>query len=181
MKSRPLSHFFVFLALFTATLACIRSIQNRSVNHAEFRFDVPTGWQEMSELWGTHRLQEDFYGLGAQELVALTSVQKKGEFGVWFSVAKKPLAGESLAKLVETTCAEAVPEVANVQQSERELDGQAAIAVRYQRPWGEPWWEFYDVWVEKDGFAYLLSFHALSLEGYQSDIDLILQSFSFQR
>lgn len=179
MKIRIFPQFLCLVTLLVAALACATGGQNRSFDHAEFRFDYPAGWQAMSDLWETHTLQEDYYGLGAQELVVLTSVRKKGEFGIWFSVAKKPLGGASLSAMVENTYISIVPEAANLQQSTVAIDQKPAIALRYRRPWGEPWWEFYDLWVEKDGFAYLLSFHALSLEGYQADIDLILQSFSF--
>lgn len=134
----------------------------------------------MSELWGTYQLKEDFYGLGAQELVALTSVRKKGETGIWFSVARKPLNSELFTTLIENTYAQANPEIVERQQSTVQLGGLTAQAFRYRRPWGEPWWEFYDLWVEKDTTAYLLSFHALSLDEFQAEIDLILQSFSFQ-
>jgi len=134
----------------------------------------------MAELWGTYELQKDYYGLGAEELAALTSVRKKGQSGVWFSVAKKPLMGNALSELGESLYAQVVPAVVELQHSTAELGGQPAIAFRYRRPWGEPWWEFYDLWVEKNGVAYLLSFHASSLEGYQAEIDLILKSFSFQ-
>jgi len=168
------------VALFLAALACARGTSNRSFSHVEFRFEYPSNWQTMAELWGTYELQKDYYGLGAEELIALTSVQKKGEAGVWFSVAKKPLMGIALSELGESLYAQAVPVVAQLQQSTITLAGQPAIAFRYRRPWGEPWWEFYDLWVEKNGVAYLLSFHAYSLEGYQAEIDLILKSFSFQ-
>lgn len=99
--------------------------------------------------------------------------------GIWFSVAKKPLTGASLLALVENTSAHLGPGVANWQQSSVRIGQKPAIALRYRRPWGEPWWEFYDLWVEQSDFAYLLSFHALSLQEYQAEIDLILRSFLF--
>jgi hypothetical protein len=163
-----------------AAFACARGTQNRTFSEAEFRFELPAKWQTMAELWNSYQLQEDYYGLGAAEVVALTSVQKRGEFGIWFSVAKKPLKGATLDELVETTYAQAIPEISDLQQSTTTLDGKPALALRYRRPWGEPWWQFYDVWVRKDSIAYLLSFHALALEEYQADIELILNSFSFQ-
>lgn len=178
IKTSPLV--LCLLAFFLAALACARETGNRSFSHAEFRFDYPPSWQTMSELWGTYELKDDYYGLGAQQLAALTSVRKRGESGVWFTVAKKPLMATSLSEMVETMYAQLVPEATELQQSTIELAGQPAIAFRYRRPWGEPWWEFYDVWVENNEFAYLLSFHASSLEGYQADIDLILKTFSFQ-
>jgi len=51
--------------------------------------------------------------------------------------------------------------------------------MRYRRPWGEPWWQFQDIWLEKDGVIYLLSAHAYNLETYQEALDAILESFTF--
>lgn len=168
------------LAFFLSALACARETGNRSFSHAEFRIEVPPNWQTMAELWGTYELKDNYYGLGAQQLSALTSVRKRGESGVWFTVAKKPLSAPSLSEMVETMYAQLVPEAKQLQQSTIELAGQPAIVFRDRRPWGEPWWKFYDVWVENNGFAYLLSFKSSSLEGSQADIDFILKSFSFQ-
>lgn len=168
------------LAIYLGGLACARGTPTRSFSHAEFRFEYPSAWQTMSELWGTHQLQANYYGLEAEELAALTSVRKRGEMGIWFSVAKRPLDDTSLSALVENLYTNAQPAVADLERSTRQVGGQEAITVRYRRPWGEPWWEFYDLWLEKDGSAFLLSFHALSLDSYTADIDLILQSFSFQ-
>lgn len=33
----------------------------------------------------------------------------------------------------------------------RVVDGQTAMVIRYNRPWGEPWLHFEDTWVEKNG------------------------------
>jgi hypothetical protein len=180
VKIKTFPPILCLLAFYLAALACAGGASSRTFNHAEFRFDYPSNWQTMAELWGTYELQKDYYGLGAKELAALTSVRKKGESGVWFSVAARPLMGVALSELGESLYAQAVPAVAELQQSTTALAGQPAITFRYRRPWGEAWWEFYDLWVDKNGFAYLLSFHAYSLEGHQAEIDLILKSFSFQ-
>lgn len=65
MKIKRSSFLLSLFLLFVTGLACSRGAQNRSYNHAEFRFHYPAGWQTMSDLWETHRLEEDFYGLGA--------------------------------------------------------------------------------------------------------------------
>ncbi len=180
MKTKVLPILFCLLTLFGANLACAYGRQDRTFEHSEFRFEIPSGWQQMAELWGSYELQKDYYKLGVEELAALTSVRKRGEFGIWFSVAKKPLGGEALETVVQNTYSPLLSQVADFTQSTAQVAGQTAIALRYRRPWGEPWWEFYDLWVEKDGFAYLLSFHAGSLDQYRAEIDLIRESFSFQ-
>jgi len=54
--------------------------------------------------------------------------------------------------------------------------------ITYNRPWGEPWWKFQDIWLEKDNVIYVLSFHAppTSFDTYNDVFEQILESFQFK-
>ncbi len=155
-------------------VACGASEAQRFEN-AAFAFDYPADWQLMGELWPNNRPQANYKNLGVDEIVTVTSVRKQGESGMWATVAAGPLDG-SLRDFVERTYAETVPEIDDIAQADTTMAGSPAIELVYRRPWGEPWWAFRDIWWESDGRAYVLSFHALSLEGYEEDMDLIAGS-----
>jgi hypothetical protein len=58
----------------------------------------------------------------------------------------------------------------------------SGFEINYQRPWGEPWWQFRDIWVEKDAVIYVLSIYAPpnDFKQHQDDFDLILNIFNFK-
>lgn len=109
----------------------------------------------------------------------ITSVQKKGDFGAYFTVASKPLPeGKSLEEVFRDTYDQIEGEMREVSESTTSINGVQAFEMNYERPWGEPWWQFRDWWLEKDKTIYVLSFHCLgSSEKYQEDLDYILNSF----
>jgi hypothetical protein len=76
----------------------------------------------------------------------------------------------------------AVPEIEDESKSLFEHGDLSGYEITYRRPWGEPWWQFHDIWLEKNSVIYLLSFYASpnSFETYSDTFDQILESFQFK-
>jgi dipeptidyl aminopeptidase/acylaminoacyl peptidase len=146
----------------------------------EFDFSLPPDWQSMSDLWPDYQLEENYKNLGLKGLASVTSVRKRGEFGMWFTVAKTSLTTGDLQSLIDQTYAQTVPAIEKVSENTITVDNLTGFEITYRRPWGEPWWEFRDIWLEKDGNVYVLSFEALALEKYQDAMDSIIASFSLK-
>ncbi len=143
------------------SLACGLLSSPHKYTSPAFSFTYPKSWQTMADLWPQYQPGRDYYDLGVQEIVMVTSARRQGESGAYFAVASAPLpAGLSLEDAYHQAYAPNVSEFREVSESEVTAGGQPGFEMRYQRPWGEPWWQFLDVWVEKDGVIYVLSFHA---------------------
>jgi hypothetical protein len=175
--------------LLVTSLACQFLFSNESprpFENEKFTFTIPEGWQTMEELWKKPQKSErDYYALGVEELIMFTSarVQADGPYSIYFAIASSPLAGGTdLETRFHQTYDPIIPELREVSQQKFDNGTLRGLEITYQRPWGEPWWQFHDVWVEKDAVIYVLSFHASpnNFEQYQDDIDLILNSFSFK-
>lgn len=146
-----------------------------------FSFEIPTGWQLMSDLWPNYTSGRDYYQLGVTEIVTITTARKQGESGTYFTVASAPLPpGMTLADLFHQAYAPILEEITEGSEQTVELAGMTGYEMRYRRPWGEPWWWFQDLWLEKGGTVYVLSFHALSRETFQESSAGILANFSFK-
>ncbi len=176
--------FFLALAFALISFSCrtITSSPHHFDNPA-FSFDYPKIWQTMEELWGFEYLEDNYYGLGMQEIIMVTSASKKGGTGAYFAVASKALTeGETLESLFHSTYDPIKDDFREVSEKTTTVNGVPAFEISYQRPWGEPWWQFRDVWLEKEGAVFLLSFHCPpgSVEKYQEDLDYILNSFSLK-
>jgi hypothetical protein len=182
----PSKRFHQLLALITLAfipISCklVSSEPHQYINPA-FTFDYPSDWQTMEELWGFQQLDKNYYDLEFQEIVMVTSVQKKGEFGAYFAVASRVLPdGSTIESVFHNTYSQIHNEIRVASETTINLNGISALVKNYERPWGEPWWQFQDVWLENDGTIYLLSFHCVgSIEKYQEDLNFILNSFSFK-
>lgn len=181
--SKTIRFIILAIALTLTPIACqLFSSTPHHFDNPAFSFDYPSGWQTMEELSGINHLEENYYGLGLQEIIMVTSVQKKGKFGAYFAVASGTIPeGENLDTVFHRTYGQIEGELRAVSESTTTINGIPALGMNYERPWGDPWWQFRDVWLEKDGTIYLLSFHCLSFgERYQEDLDLILNSFSLK-
>ncbi len=89
-----------------------------------------------------------------------------------------PLAGGTdLETRFHQTYDPLIPELREVSQQKFDNGTLSGLEITYQRPWGEPWWQFHDLWVEKDAVIYVLSFHGSpnDFEIYRDDFELILQ------
>ena len=159
---------------------------SRPFENEKFSFTIPAGWQTMEELWEQpQEVGRDYYGLGVGEIIMITNarVQVDGTYSSYFAVASSPLAGGTdLETRFHQTYDPLIPELSEVSQQKFDNGTLSGLEITYQRPWGEPWWQFQDVWVEKDGVIYVLSFHGSpnDFEIYKDDFELILQSFNFE-
>jgi hypothetical protein len=152
----------------------------------QFSFTIPAGWQTMEELWGEqHVAEKNYYGLGLEELIMITNarVQADGTYSTYFAVASSPLAGGTdLETRFHQTYDPLIPDLREVSQQKIDSDTLSGLEITYQRPWGEPWWQFRDIWVARNAVIYVLSFHGSpnDFETYKDDLELILQSFNFK-
>jgi hypothetical protein len=158
----------------------------RPFENEKFSFTIPAGWQTMEELWKQpQQTGRDYYALGVEEIIMITSahVQADGPYSSYFAIASSPLAGGTdLETRFHQTYDPLIPELRDVSQEKFDNGTLSGLEITYQRPWGEPWWQFHDVWVEKDAVIYVFSLHATpnNFEQNQKDFDLILNSFSFK-
>ncbi len=158
----------------------------RPFENEKFSFTIPAGWQTMEELWGqSQESQKDYYALGVEEIIMITNarVQADGTYSSFFAIASSPLAGGTdLDARFHQTYDPLIPDLREVSQQKFESGALSGLEITYQRPWGEPWWQFHDLWLEKDAVIYVLSFHASpnDFEQHQDDFDLILNSFKFK-
>ena len=171
---------FGFLLL--VPLACnLIPTQPRTFENERISFTIPAGWQTMEEVWDRPATRDrDYYGLGLQELVMIQYPPEQGQGKAFFAVASSPLAeGEQLEARFTQAYQNAIPEIEDVIQGTFELGGLTGFEITYRRPWGEPWWNFRDIWLEQDGMIYVLSFHASpnAFETYSETLDGILESF----
>lgn len=159
------------------------SVFDRVYESDTFRFTIPPGWGTYAEIWDLAKQAEnDYYGLGVTTAVTIQYPRKKGKGKAFFSVATSPLAeGESLETRIDLAYANPVPEIEDESRQAFSLDGLSGIEVMYRRPWGEPWWKFRDIWLEKDAVIYVLSFHAspTGFDSYVDPFERILESFTF--
>jgi TolB protein len=137
-----------------------------------FSFIIPKGWSLMP----THG---EYFDLGAEELLTICSATNPAGF---FTIASVNLAaGETFQSRLDQAYKKG-PETINVVINAIERPSFSGIELTYERPWGEPWWRFRDIWMEKDGVAYVLSFHAYrgTFESHIQPFDAILDSFTFK-
>jgi hypothetical protein len=152
----------------------------------KFSFTIPAGWQTMEELWGqSQQTGRDYYALGVEEIIMITSAREQadGPYSAYFAVASSPLAGGTdLETRFHQTYDPLLPELREVSQQKFDNGTLSGFEITYQRPWGEPWWQFHDVWIEKDAVIYVLSLHASpnNFEQHRDDFDLIVNSFNFK-
>ncbi|MBI5354348.1 MAG: hypothetical protein HZB50_17040 [Chloroflexi bacterium] len=151
-----------------------------------FSFTIPAKWQTMEQLWGQQQVpDENYYALGVKEIIMITSAREQadGTYSTYFAVASSPLAGGiDLETRFRQTYDPLLPDLREASQQKFDNGALSGFEITYQRAWGEPWWQFHDIWVEKDAVIYVLSFHAApnDFERHQTDFDLILDSFNLK-
>ena len=175
---------FVIAILISLFLAgCSLPQKPRIFETDAFSFTIPKGWKTMAEIWGNEAASgQDLYGLGVQQLAMIQYPPKKGKGKAFFAIASRPLAdGEVLEEAFNSAYQSASPAIEDAVKQPFTQAGLTGFEITYRRPWGEPWWQFRDIWVEKDGAVYVLSFHAPpgSFETYISTFDEIIEGFRF--
>jgi hypothetical protein len=142
----------------------------------------------MEELWlRPSEPGRDYYALGVEEIIMITNARMQADgsssSGAYFAVASSALAGGTdLETRFHQTYDPLIPDLREVSQQEFDISTLSGLEITYQRPWGEPWWQFRDIWVERNAVIYVLSFHAPpnSFTKNRNDFDSILNSFSFK-
>ena len=172
----------LFVVLFTLSLSCsLLPTKERTFENERFAFTIPSGWKTMQEIWDLPAAQEnEYYGLGVQEIVMIQYPPQQGKGNVFFAVAWSLLAdGENLESRFRSAYESPVPEIEDVTEQAFSQNRLSGYEITYKRPWGEPWWKFRDIWLEKDGVIYVLSFHAYpaSFDDYSDTFNEILASF----
>ena len=164
--------------------ACGSASQPRVHTSPTYQFTIPSNWQTMAELWGSeYQKGKEYNQLGVMQEVMITSVRQRGEFGAWFAVASAPLpAGKSLEQTYRAAYASHKAQFRKVSEETTSVAGSAGFAMIYQRPSGEPWWQYRDVWLDHDGVVYVLSIHYLPGHDmdYQQAYDQMIGSFGWQ-
>ena len=123
----------------------------------------------------------DYYGLGLTTLITIQTPPGKGEGRAFFSVASSPLAGGvDLEGRFNMAYENPMPEIKEASRQSFERNGLSGFEITYDRPWGEPWWRFHDIWLEKDAVIYMLSFQSspYSYDNYTDQYDKILDSLN---
>ncbi len=167
------------------TLACrLTPTEARTFENEKIAFTIPADWQTMEEIWDRPAtLEKDYKGLGVQEIVTIQYPPKQAQGKVFFVVASSPMAGgQDLESRFVQAYEMAVPKIEDASKHLFEQDELSGYEITYRRPWGEPWWQFRDIWLEKNSVIYVLSFYASpnSFETYSGTFDQILESFQFK-
>jgi hypothetical protein len=148
-----------------------------------FTFNYPSDWRYLADIWPLYQPSLNYNNLGISEIITITSASRQRQSGAHFTVAALPLmVNTDLESLYRQTYTKIAHETRETNESTTTVAGLDGFMIDYQRPLGEPWWQFRDIWLEKDGMTYLLSFQYPigSEEKYQADFDLILGSFTFK-
>lgn len=140
-----------------------------------YRFTIPEGW-------GLTLSQGEHYDLGVQKNITIHDKSNSKKSVAFFSISSASMSdGETLQSRFDQAYKKG-PEIENAVTNPLESDELSGIDITYGRPWGEPRWIFHDVWLEKDGVVYVLTFQSYpnTYETHAETFDSILDSFSFK-
>jgi hypothetical protein len=158
--------------------------ETRSFENEFLSFRIPVGWGTKEEVWEQPiPLEEDFNGLGVQEIISIQYPPIQRRFGGRFTLASSSLAsGEDLEARLTQAYESPYITFKNISKQQFKRGTLSGYEITYTRPIGEPWWQFHDIWLENDGFIYDLSFYTLKegFEHYSDTFDQILDSFHFK-
>lgn len=183
------SIYLVIIAILLVTIACQvidRDDQKGRVFEGDdFSFTIPRGWKTVAEVWGKPMQEDkDYYGLGVTTAITIQYPPNKGEGKVFFSVASDEMDPmQELIERVQHAYEDPVTEIKDLTLQEISINGMDGYEVIYSRPWGEPWWNFRDVWVEHNDRVYVFSYHSTpgTFADYKEVADEIIKSIEFQK
>jgi hypothetical protein len=165
-------------------VGCSFSTKPRTFENETFSFTIPAHWKTIEEIWDIPDSSgQDSYSLGVQEIVTIQYPTIKGKGKAYFLVASSPLQnGQDLESRLNQAYQTTTPEVENVEIRSFDRNELSGYEITYKRPWGEPWWKFRDIWLEKNNTVYVLSFHAPpdSFDKYNDIFEEIIGSFQFK-
>ena len=160
------------------------TVTGNTFEDEKFSFTMPKGWKTHEEVWGTPMLTgQNYYGLGVTTVVTIQFPGGQGKGRAFFSVATSPLAGGvDLEERFTKAYTDTMPEIVEASRGTFTQNGLSGFEIIYDRPWGEPWWTFHDIWLEKDAVIYVLSFHSLkgASDDYADVTGDLVSSFQFR-
>jgi hypothetical protein len=154
-----------------------------------FSIEVPEGWQSFSSLdippiLPSLDLQAEVLGV-IVDTKAVLHTSQQDYFTFTLFILRKPIpTGSSLAEIYQQTYQEigqAYPD--EVKENQVRLKDQPAQERVYPYFSGEPRYDIRDLWLEKNGYAYILSCRkrsSLEADLYRQDLQGILDSFQFK-
>lgn len=165
-------------------VSCASPAKPRTFENDAFSFTIPAHWNTIEEIWNRpDSSAQEYYGLGVQELVAIQYPSIRGKGEAFFAVASSQLQdGQDLESRFNQAYQLVAAEIRDAVKQSFEHGDLSGYEITYNRPWGEGWWKFRDIWLEKDNVIYVLSFHASpnSFENYNDVFEQILESFQFK-
>lgn len=163
---------------------CLFPAKSRTYENEAFSFTIPANWKTSEEVWNRSDLSgQDYYGLGVQEIVTIQYPTQPGKGKAFFSVAaSRRQEGQDLESRIHQVYQTAMPEIKDETIRTYQLGELSGYEVIYLRPWGEPWWKFRDIWLEKGDVIYVLSFHTTpnSFDTNNETFEQILAGFQFK-
>ena len=141
-----------------------------------YSFIIPKGW-------GLTLSSGEHYDLGVQKNITIHNSSNAKKSVAFFTIASAALGdGETLESHFDQAYKKG-PEIENAVINPFESEALTGIDITYGRPWGEPRWIFHDVWLEKDGFVYVLTFQSYpnTFETHAQTFASILDSFTFKQ
>lgn len=116
--------------------------------NGDFSVTAPPGWVIRVGPSATGKNAWNYYALDLNIEVEITN--NKGR--PYFTIASRDIPpGSTLEKEFTKTYHLIENQINKSEIDSRVVDGQTAMVIRYNRPWGEPWLHFEDTWVEKNG------------------------------
>lgn len=143
-----------------------------------FSFNIPSGWiiHEGTSVQGKNGW--NYRNLNLNILVEIKGPQSIPNA----TIADRAIpSGSSLEDEYQSTYADPLPAINQINESQTTVDGLAGYTIHYNRPWGEPWYTFEETWFEKDGHIYVIACQFnLNHDDERYGCDAILQSFHFR-
>jgi len=119
-----------------------------------FEFTVPGGWAAYKKPLDTDNANSGYKRLNLSVLYEV----KGSTFTPHLVITKRSIPSNStIQNEIELTYNNISPRIRNRTDSTAEVDKNPAVLIRYDQPWGEPWYTFEDTWVERDGTAFVIS------------------------
>jgi hypothetical protein len=148
-------------------------------DHAQFSFTPLAGWQAHAGPAATGKTAGNYLMMNMNILAEANT----GSYTPRVTISSRALpAGSNLEQEVNLAYSARPGSTRAVTRSSAEVDGAPALVQRYEYPLGEPWYDFSDTWVVKNGQVYLV---ACQTKLNPSDSDLqgcqqILNSLRFK-
>ncbi|HEY9075558.1 MAG TPA: hypothetical protein VIO61_03370 [Anaerolineaceae bacterium] len=134
--------------------ACVPADRTPVYQNDFFKFPLRSDWKVKTGSLATGSNALNYYRLDLEIIVQVYRSNSNDTI----TIAKRVLpTGSGLEKEFEATYQKIQKEIRKDTQGEGIMDQQKALVREYERPWGEPWIRFRDVWIEKGGTIFVLS------------------------